>query len=70
MKARHDGADRNVENLRRLGVGEVADVDQDDDVPEVVRDLRQRLGDVILREPVEDALLLGLAGRRLDPVVE
>ena len=65
MKAGHDGADRNVEDLSRVRVTELAYVDEDDDVPEVVRDRGQRLRDVVLREPLDDALLLGLAARRL-----
>ena len=40
MKAGHDRADRDVEDLRRIGVGEVADVDEDDHVAKVVRDGR------------------------------
>ena len=49
MKARHDGADRDVEDLSRLGVAELADVDEDDDVPEVVGNLGERFRDVVLR---------------------
>ena len=48
MKAGHDGADRDVEDLRRIGVGEVADVDEHDHVAKVVRDGRQRADDVVL----------------------
>ena len=48
MKAGHDGAYRDVENLCRIGVGEVADVDEDDHVAKVVRHGRQRADDVVL----------------------
>ena len=73
MQTRHDGADRDVEDLGRLGVGEAADVDEHDDVAEVVRHLGERLDDAVLREPREHALLLlGLrvAARRGQAVVE
>src|SRR6185503_8539547 len=70
MKARHDGADRDVQDLRRLRVAEVRDVDEDEHVSKVVRHARERLSDVVLGEPLEDALLVGLARRRLEPVVE
>ena len=69
MKARHDGADRDVEDLRGLRVAELADVDEDEHVAEVVRHRRERLGDVVLREPLENALLVALVGR-VEAVVE
>ena len=39
VQTRHHRADRDVEDLGSVLVGEVADVDQDEDVPEVVGDL-------------------------------
>ena len=69
MEPRHDGAHRDVEDLGRVGVAELADVDEDDDVAEVVRQLGERADDVVLREPLDDALLverlLALGGREL-----
>ena len=60
MQPRHDGPDRDVEDLRRVRVGEVADVDQDDHVAEVVRHLRRaRRTIAVLRQPLVDALLVG-----------
>ena len=54
------------------GVAEVADVDEHDHVPEVVRHGRERRHDVVLREPLVDALLVDvrLARRLLEAVVE
>ena len=54
MEAGHDGADRDVEDLRRVLVGEVADVDEHDHVAEVVRHGRERRDDVVLRQPLDD----------------
>ena len=65
MQAGHDGADRDVEDLRRVRVGEVADVDEHEHVAEVVRHLGERLDDVVLREPLDDALLVGRLALRL-----
>ena len=72
MQTRHDGTDRDVEDLGRVLVGEVADVDEHDDVAEVVRDDRQRPDDVVLREPLDDVLLVSVAVARglLEPVVQ
>ena len=72
VQARHDGADRDVENLRGVGVGEVADVDEHDDVAKVVRHLGQRSDDVVLRQPLDDAVLVARAAvaGRLELVVE
>ena len=58
VQAGHDGADRDVEDLRRLLVGEVADVDEHDDVAEVVRHVRRGRRRSVLREPLDDALLV------------
>ena len=54
MKARHDGADRNVEDLRGIRIAELADVDEDENVPEVVRHRSERLGDVIVLVDIGD----------------
>ena len=58
MQARHDGADRDVEDLRGVGVAELAQVDEDDDVAEIVRELGERVDDTALREPLDDLLLV------------
>src|SRR6185295_9452011 len=58
MKARHDGADRNVENLGRVGVTEVPEVDQNDDIAKVVRERRECVHDASLREPLDHTLLV------------
>ena len=66
----HDRPDRDVEDLRRVLVREVADVDQDDDIPEVVRHGRERIDGVILGQPSEDLLLLRVAlGQRVGEAV-
>ena len=64
MQTRHHGADRDVEDLRRVGVAEVADVDEHDHVAEVVRHLGERGDDVVLREPLDDPLLVRARRRR------
>src|SRR5580765_8182530 len=69
MKSRHDGADRNVEDLRGLRVAELADVDKYEHVAEVMRHRREGLGDVVLRQPLENSLLVALVGR-VETVVE
>src|SRR5205814_1541790 len=51
--------DRDVEDVRRVLVAEVADVDENDHVAEVVRDRCERRDDVVLRQPFHDALLVG-----------
>ena len=58
MKPRHHRPDRHVEDLRGVVVAEVADVDEDDRVPEVVRNRGERSDGVVLREPFDDALLV------------
>jgi hypothetical protein len=70
--AGHDGPDRDVEDLRRVGVAEVADVDEHDDVAEVVRERRKGRHDRVLGEPLDDAVLVEhlLAARLGDPVGE
>ena len=45
MQAGHDRPHRDVEDLRGIGVAEVADVDQHDHVAEVVRHVGERLHD-------------------------
>ena len=52
-----------VEDLRRVGVAEVADVHEHDHVPEVVRDGRRAPHDVVLGEPLVDPLLVDVASR-------
>ena len=63
MQARHHGADRDVEDLRGVGVGEVADVDEHDDVAEVVRHFGERGDDVGLRELLDDGVLVDAGSR-------
>ena len=58
MQPGHDGADRDVEDLGGVGVAELAEVDEDDDVAEVVRERGERVDDAALREPLDDALLV------------
>src|SRR5581483_3411824 len=72
MQPRHHGSDRDVEDLRRLRIRELADVDEDDDVAKVVRHFGKRLDDRVLREPLDHAVLVGIlvAERRLELVVE
>src|SRR3954453_9065210 len=73
VQARHDRADRDVEDLRCIGVREVADVDEDDDVAKVMRPPRQRIDHVVLRQPLHDAVLVARAAaarRLLELVVE
>ena len=69
MQPRHHGTDRDVEDLGRLRVAELADVDEHDDVAEVVRDLGERVDDAALREPLDHLVLLerllALGGRDL-----
>ena len=48
MKARHDGADRDVEDLGRVGIAEVPEIDEDDDVAEIVRERCERIDDAAL----------------------
>ena len=69
MQAGHHGPDRNVEDLRRIGIAEVADVDEHQHVAEVVRHLRERRDGVVLGKPAVDPLLVRLA-RFLELVVE
>ena len=57
MEPRHDGPDRDLEDLRRVRVAEVADVDEHDHVPEVVRHRRKGRNGIVLREPIIDAIL-------------
>ena len=59
MQTRHDGADRDVQDLGRVRVGEVAEVDEHEDVTEVVRDRRQSRDDVVLREPLDHTIGVG-----------
>src|SRR5215210_1870522 len=58
VQPRHDCSDRDVEDLRGLGVAEVADVHEHDHVAEVVRDRCERVHDRVLGEPLVDALLV------------
>ena len=48
VQSAHHGADRDVEDLRRVRVAEVADVDQHEHVTKVVRHLRERIDDRVL----------------------
>jgi hypothetical protein len=72
MEARHLRADGDVEDLRGLGVRELADVDEHEHVAEVVRHLGERLDDRVLRKTLEHALLVRvlIGHRRLEAVVE
>ena len=47
MEAGHDGADRDVEDLRGVGVREVAEVDEHEHVTEVVRDFGESCDDIV-----------------------
>jgi len=47
MKTGHDGADRDVEDLRGIGVREVAEVDEHEHVAEVVRDFGEGCDDIV-----------------------
>jgi len=58
MEARHHRADRDVEDLRRVRVREVADVDEHDDLAELWRDVSERVHDGILRQALDDTLLV------------
>ena len=58
MEPRHHRADGDVEDLGGVRVAEVADVDEDDDVAEVVGQRRERGHDRVLREPLDDAILV------------
>src|SRR5712691_2621950 len=70
MQTRHDGPDRDVEDLRGVLVAEVAEIDQHDHVAEVVRDGRERRDDVVLRQPLDDPLLVRRADGLLELVVQ
>jgi hypothetical protein len=65
----HDGPDRDIEDLRRIGIAEIADIDEDEHVAEIVRHLRERGHRIILGEPPVDPLLICFA-RLLELVVE
>ena len=58
MQTRHHCPDRNVQDLGRVRIREVADVDEDDDVAEIVRHLGQRGHDVVLRQALDDPFLV------------
>src|SRR4051812_40803540 len=67
----HDRADRDVEDLRGVGIAELADVHEHEDVAEVVRHVCKRVDDRSLRELLDHALLVERpAVRFLDLVVE
>ena len=71
MQPRHDCPDRDVEDLRRVGIREVPDVDEHDHVTEVVRYFGECFDHVVLRETLDDAVLVGRTVRGLfEPVVE
>ena len=55
MQTGHDGADRDVEDLGRVLVGEVADIDEDEHVPEIVRHGGEGVDHRILRQVLDDA---------------
>src|SRR4029453_13288416 len=65
VQARHDRADRNVEDLRRIAVAEVGEIDEQDDVPEVVWKISERRDGVVLGEPLPDATPVGVPVTRL-----
>src|SRR3954468_19356260 len=71
VQARHHRSDRDVENLCSVGVREVADVDENDDVAEVVWHLGEGGDDIVLRQSLDDLVLVrrAVAGR-LELVVE
>ena len=48
MEPGHDRADRDVQDVRRLLVGKLADVDQDDHVAKVVWNCGEHIDDVVL----------------------
>ena len=57
MKAGHDGADRNLEDLRRVGVAEVADVDErlsQDDVVAALSAVPHDFRDVVVLVDIGD----------------
>ena len=58
VQPRHHRADRDVEDLRGLRVAELADVDEDDRVAVLVGQLGERVHDAILRQTLDDALLV------------
>src|SRR5579864_5153688 len=71
MKPRHHRPDRDVEDLRRVLVAEIADVDEYDHVTKVVRYGGKRRDDVVLREPLDDAFLVARTAVGLrEPVVQ
>ena len=71
VQARHHSADRNVEDLRGVRIGEVADVHQDYNVAKIMRHFRERAHDVVLRQPLDDAVFVARpVARSLELVVE
>ena len=72
MQARHNCADRDVQDLRRVGIGELADVDKHDHVTEIVRHLGERIDDRILAQALQHPLSSGFSSGdlRLELVVE
>src|ERR1041385_7068224 len=70
VQTRHHGTDRDVENLRRIGIAEVADVDENDHVAKVVRYLGEGGDDVVLGETLDDLVGRAAVTRSLEPVVE
>ena len=59
MKTGHDGADRDVQDLGRVRVAEVAEVNEHEHVTEVVRHCGERRHDVVLRQTLYDLVLVG-----------
>src|SRR5450759_5989641 len=74
VQPRHDGADRNRQDLRRLLVAELAEIDQYEHVAEVVWQSRQGIDDAGLRESIQQSLFVVArvvtARRRVEAVVE
>src|SRR4051794_24873139 len=58
VQPRHDRSDRNIEDLRRFGIAEVPDVDEDDHVAEVVWARGESVQDRVLREALVAPLLV------------
>lgn len=70
MEPRHHCSHGNIEDLGRIGVRELADIDEDDRVTEVMWHFGERLNHHVLRKSLDDALLVGvLLGDRLFKLV-
>jgi len=74
MQPGHHRPDGDVEDLRGVGIAELADVDEHDDVAKVMGDVRERVHDRVLREALDhpllvEQLLTGLFGHAVREVV-